>query len=125
MPRAPKREIIPTAPPAKPAARWNVLDETFTEAGDNNILLRVLYEVGGDRVRITVKSNSYDFQSEAYSEVWSKAMQQWNRVESLPFKQNPAACIKGGYGRAIASMKPTFLAVAETLKYKTALVMGV
>lgn len=122
MPRAAKRETIPTA---KPTAQWNLLDETFTEAGDNNILLRALFEVGGERVRITVKSNSYDFQSEAYSEVWSRSMQQWNRVETLPHKQNRAATVKTYGSTGIAALKPHFLGAAETLKYKTSLVLGV
>lgn len=125
MPRAPKRETIPTAPPAKPVNEWKLLDESYTEVADSNILLRVLYEIAGERVRITVKSNSYDFQSEAYSEVWSKAMQQWNRVENIPFKQNQAACLKGGYGRDITALKRSFLATATALKIKTSLVLGV
>lgn len=125
MPRAPKRETIPTAPPAKPAAQWKLLDESYTLVHDDNILLRALFEVGGERVRITVKSNHYAFQSEAYSEVWSRSMQQWNRVESIPCSQNQAATLQGGYGRDVPALKRYFLATAAALKIKTALVLGV
>jgi hypothetical protein len=53
----------------------NRQDVTLTETfRDNN----------GRKIRLSIKSDSYEFQCHAYAEVWSPTNLRWNRVASIP-----------------------------------------
>lgn len=40
-------------------------------------------QLGKHKLRVTIKRDAYDFQSQIYVEVWSPEQLQWNRVRSL------------------------------------------
>ncbi len=42
------------------------------------------FEMEHYKVKVDIKSDSYDFQSSAVVSVWSKESLQWNRVGSIP-----------------------------------------
>lgn len=47
--------------------------------------LLVLKTDDGKKVRIDIKSDSYNFQSHAWADVWNPATLSWNRVANIHF----------------------------------------
>lgn len=44
-----------------------------------------IWKLGDNKVRLTVTSDSYDFQSSAIAEVWNANDLKWNRIHTIPF----------------------------------------
>lgn len=61
-----------------------ILEESITR-GRQSATHRRLLRVGSFTLRMTVKSDSYIFQSEAHAEVWSNAALTWNSVYGIPY----------------------------------------
>lgn len=58
--------------------------ESGLAQGGQSATFREILELDGFRIRLTVTSDSYAFQSRATSEVWSKAELRWNQVHYIP-----------------------------------------
>jgi hypothetical protein len=46
-----------------------------------------MFEVAGKRVRVRIRRDSYDFQSHAIAEVWSKALDTWQNAASIHYSK--------------------------------------
>lgn len=58
---------------------FDVIEETISRSEqDVNYLL--IANLDGHKVRVMIRSNTYDFQSHAKAEVWSKTDMRWNPV---------------------------------------------
>jgi len=57
--------------------------------GDRTWTFEQTYDVDGTKVRVHVHRDPYDFQSRIYSEAWSPALLQWNRVQTLSGSDHP------------------------------------
>lgn len=65
-------------------AKLTVLDQTVS-AGQQSVTATRVLDVGGKMLRFRVKSDSYDFQSYARAELWSRSDGKWNEVHSIPY----------------------------------------
>lgn len=72
-----------TALLAKQAAK-QVISETISEGQQSVTLDRVLMS-GENRLRISIKSDSYDFQCHATIKVWAADRKEWSLVHSIPY----------------------------------------
>lgn len=63
-----------------------VLEETAWLRGQS-VTARRLVVLGDSRVRLTVRSGEYKFQSFARADVWSPSTLTWNRVYEIPFEE--------------------------------------
>lgn len=108
MPRAPKPETPATD------RTWNRVDESIstTQQGINYVSL---VSRDGLRVRLTVKSDSYEFQSLARAEVWSSTTMTWNEVWTLQYRQNPVATLKVHGTTPASTHMVAFRTVGSTL----------
>lgn len=59
-------------------------DSHITRSRDD-VIFTANYNIGGFKVRVKIRSNSYDFQSYAIVEVWNKDLLKWNRLESIHY----------------------------------------
>lgn len=67
----------------KPSTR--VISTSVSE-GRQSVTSQDIFAIGAHKIRLTIKSDSYDFQSSAVAEVWNGATLSWNRVHSIPYK---------------------------------------
>ena len=51
---------------------------------DQGWIREVTYNLSGQKVRVTVYRDSYDFQSRIHVDVWSPTDLRWNTVQTLP-----------------------------------------
>ena len=63
---------------------FDVIEETVSK-GDQDVHYLLIGNMDGNKVRVMIRSNSYDFQSHAKAEVWSKTDMRWNPVTHRPF----------------------------------------
>ena len=61
------------------------IDESVSKGQQDAIARRVLVLDGQFEVRLTVRSDSYDFQSYARAEVWNPVDLKWNIVHTIHF----------------------------------------
>ncbi|AFN39616.1 hypothetical protein MP1412_45 [Pseudomonas phage MP1412] len=73
-----------TAP--KTAPKTNLLEETINQ-GRQDVTARRVLSLGDFKVRLTIKSDSYKFQSFARAEVWNPATLSWNQVHSIHYAE--------------------------------------
>jgi hypothetical protein len=52
--------------------------------GRQSLNYQEIVKIGDDKVRIRIKSDSYDFQSYARIEVWGNE-NKWNNIHNIPF----------------------------------------
>src|SRR5436305_512872 len=55
--------------------------------GQQSVDAELLGKIGEHKVRVTIKSDSYDFQSYARIHVWRPASLDWSLVYSLPYQR--------------------------------------
>jgi len=70
---------------------YTIIDNKEYRGRQSRNLTRIL-KTGGHKLRITIKRDSYDFQSSAKIELWSEAEGKWNFVHSIPYAE--MACVK-------------------------------
>lgn len=70
----------------KSAIKPVLLEETVN-AGRQDVIARRILSLGDFRVRLTIKSDSYQFQSFARAEVWNPATLSWNQVHSIHYSE--------------------------------------
>ena len=63
-----------------------ILEETINE-GRQDVTARRVLSLGDFKVRLTIKSDSYQFQSFARAEVWNPATLSWNQVHSIHYAE--------------------------------------
>lgn len=63
-----------------------LLEETINQ-GRQDVTARRLLTLGDFKVRLTIKSDSYKFQSFARAEVWNPATLSWNQVHSIHYAE--------------------------------------
>ena len=63
-----------------------LLEETINE-GRQDVTARRVLSLGDFKVRLTIKSDSYQFQSFARAEVWNPATLSWNQVHSIHYAE--------------------------------------
>ena len=73
-----------SAPKATPNA--TLLEETINE-GRQDVTARRILSLGDFKVRLTIKSDSYKFQSFARAEVWNPATLSWNQDHSIHYAE--------------------------------------
>src|SRR5690606_37301673 len=66
----------------KTTPKANLLEETINQ-GSQDVTARRVLSLGDFKVRLTIKSDSYKFQSFARAEVWNPATLSWNHVHSI------------------------------------------
>jgi hypothetical protein len=79
-----------------------VIDTTIGK-GRQDIVYRELVMLTDKKVRIDIKSDSYDFQSHARVSVWNAAEDKWNQIDSLHYSamQTPQGlCYRDGWNDA-------------------------
>jgi hypothetical protein len=62
------------------------LSENYSN-GTQSVNYTALYKILGEKIRIKIKKDSYDFQSHAIAEIFqnSTAAKKWERLASIPF----------------------------------------
>lgn len=70
----------------KTTPKTNLLEETINQ-GRQDVTARRLLSMGDFKVRLTIKSDSYKFQSFARAEVWNPATLSWNQVHSIHYTE--------------------------------------
>lgn len=60
---------------------------TSVSEGRQSVTSQDILLIDGHKIRLTIKSDSYDFQSSAVAEVWNGATLSWNRVHSIHYAQ--------------------------------------
>ena len=77
--------------PKKPVRRATKPKDTLIHSeiskGRQDAKIVQVWKVGEYKVRLTILSDSYDFQSRAFAEVWNPNELKWNNVHSIPFSQ--------------------------------------
>lgn len=68
-------------------ARTSKPIEDLISRGGQDITARRVFKIGDLKVRITIKSDAYKFQSFARSEVWNPTELKWNQVHNIPHGQ--------------------------------------
>jgi ribosome biogenesis GTPase A len=77
---------------AKKNPSYTVIDNREFRGTQSRNLVRILKTENERKLRISIKRDSYDFQSHAKIELWSDAEGKWNFVHSIPFAE--MACVK-------------------------------
>lgn len=67
-------------------AKAVLLEETINE-GRQDVTARRILSLGDFKVRLTIKSDSYKFQSFASAEVWNPATMSWSQVHSIHYAE--------------------------------------
>lgn len=75
-----------SAPKATLRDEATLMEETVNE-GRQDVIARRILSLGDFKVRLTIKSDSYQFQSFARAEVWNPATLSWNQVHSLHYTE--------------------------------------
>jgi hypothetical protein len=84
-PRAPRSSAQPASRSTRPVAPTiSVLHEAVS-AGQQSVTAQRLVVMAGHKLRFTVKSDAYDFQSSAKTERWQPIEGQWHTVTTLPY----------------------------------------
>lgn len=63
-------------------ARTSKPIEDLISRGGQDITARRVFKIADHKVRITIKSDAYKFQSFARSEVWNPTELKWNQVQA-------------------------------------------
>lgn len=71
---------------SKTAPKTVILEETIN-LGRVDVTARRILSLGDFKVRLTIKSDSCQFQSFARAEVWSPATLSWNQVYSIHYSE--------------------------------------
>ena len=68
---------------------FDIIENLKVVKGRQDVICKGLFKhkESGIKVRISVRSDSYQFQSHAYLEAFSPTEQKWNRVVSLHFSE--------------------------------------
>jgi len=77
---------------ASKSQTYTIIDNKEFRGRQSRNLTRILKIAQGNRLRISIKRDSYDFQSHARIELWSETEGKWNFVHSIPFAE--MACVK-------------------------------
>ena len=64
---------------------------------------RAIWTVRGKKVRVTIKVDSYDFQSYGRAEILSETKDKWNVISSIPGEQLATYQKIGAYDRDITA----------------------
>lgn len=67
---------------------WKLLDAKLWNASQS-WSTECLYDLGGKRVRTTIRRNAYDEQSHINAYLWSPDESRWNLAVSIPFALAP------------------------------------
>lgn len=67
--------------------KQSTMIEQSISRGRQDVTARRILRVGPHKVRLTVKSDSYDFQCFARAEVWNPADLKWNQVHSIHYAE--------------------------------------
>ena len=62
------------------------IEETINKNGQS-LIAQQIFKLNDFKVRLTVKSDSYNFQSYARASVWNPSEMQWNHVHSINYDQ--------------------------------------
>lgn len=127
MPRTPKTNLAVDATPAATSGplTWETLIEDFNPSQRDIVYRTVCRTLDGTRIRVTVRSNSYDFQSLAMAEVWSPLTAAWNEVDVLPYRANHVATLTAPMGSIPVGAMARFQAVSLILKNRASMILGV
>lgn len=71
---------------SKITPKANLLEEAINQ-GRQDVTARRILSLGDFNVRLTIRSDSYQFQSFARAEVWSQATLSWNQVHSTHYAE--------------------------------------
>ena len=79
-----------------------VIDETCIN-GRQSIDFNGIYEVAKHKLKISIKRDSYDFQSKGHISIWNPTELKWNNVYSIPY-QKLGCLASNAYGAARKEM---------------------
>ena len=95
---------------AKP--KTTIIDETYSKGRQSTVAIKIV-TIGTFKVRFTIKSDSYDFQSHAKAEIFNFETLSWNNLHHIPFAQmktpiglvyKPDGLSKGYYSSDFATL---------------------
>ena len=90
-----------------------VIDRTFHHMNQShylNSILQVTQGTTAHKLKVHIRRNAYDFQSEATVKIWNQATLSWNFVASLPYNgEEKAATFNCSYIDPITRFQPLAL----------------
>jgi hypothetical protein len=92
VPTAEAKEIgakaaVARTKPAKPPKPKETPFSKEMSLGQQDLIFTEIYSIDGYRVKISIRSDSYDFQSYAHAYVWKKESLEWSKVASIHYGQ--------------------------------------
>lgn len=75
--------------------------KTWSEQQNGRWCFDALWDIGGRRVKVSIRIDSYDMQSHAHAEIFDPSANRWNRVADIPYPK------MASLGKAYAKVVPS------------------
>jgi hypothetical protein len=95
------------------ATSYTIIDNREFRGRQSRNLVRIVKTEKGHKLRISIKRDSYDFQSYARIELWSDTEGKWNFVHSIPYPE--MACVKSAFDSKMEEDAATLLTIAQLI----------